>query len=75
MRIIYSLSDEVSTGDLYDIMRREVNMSYRKYYEILEKLERLRLIDVAFGTKGKGKTRYVYKKYNPKVVEKALKEF
>ncbi len=74
LRIIYS-QEEISTGDLYDIIRREVNMSYRKYYDVLEKLERLRLIDVAFGTKGKGKTRYVYKKYDPEVVEKVLKEF
>jgi len=35
----------------------------------------LRLIDIAFGAKGKGKTRYVYRKYDPELVEKALKEF
>ncbi len=74
LRIIYS-QEEISTGDLYDIIRREVNMSYRKYYNILEKLERLRLIDVAFGKKGKGKTRYIITRYSPEVVETALKEF
>ncbi len=71
LRIIYS-RDEISTGELYEIIRREVNMSYRKYYDILEKLERLRLIDVAFGSKRKGKTRFVYRRYAPEIIERAL---
>ncbi|WP_202320572.1 ORC1-type DNA replication protein [Archaeoglobus neptunius] len=71
LRIIYS-QEEISTGDLYDLIHSEVRMGYRKYYNVLEKLERLRLIDIAFGDKGRGKTRYIYRKFDPEVVEKAL---
>jgi cell division control protein 6 len=75
LRIIYSAQNEISTGDLFEIMHREVRMSYRKFYNVLEKLERLRLVDIAFGPKGKGRTRYIYQKYDPQVVERALREF
>ncbi len=76
LRIIYSLDSEISTGELYEVMHREVSMSYRKFYDILEKLERLKLIDVVFGKKGmRGRTRYIVKRYDSKIVEKALKEF
>jgi hypothetical protein len=37
-------------------------MSYRKFYYILEKLERLRLVDIVFGEKGR--TRYVHAKFS-----------
>ncbi len=36
-------------------------MSYTRFYEIINKLERLRLIDVAMGRKGRGRTRYIIK--------------
>lgn len=71
LRIIYS-NDTISTGDLYEQVSSEIKMSYRKYYNILEKLERLKLIEVAFGEKRKGKTRYVYRKYDVEVVERAM---
>ncbi len=47
-------------------------MSYTRFYEITNKLERLRLIDVAMGRKGKGRTRYIIKKYDPAVVMNAM---
>ncbi len=71
LRMIYS-RDEISTGELYKMIREEVNISYRKYYYILEKLERLKLIDVAFGNKRKGKTRFVYRRYAREIIERAL---
>ncbi len=71
LRIAYS-QDEISTGELYELVCREVKMSYRKFYDILEKLERLKLIEVAFGEKGRGRTRYVYRKFDSRTMEKAL---
>ena len=47
-------------------------MSYTRFYEIINKLERLRLIDVAMGRKGRGRTRYIIKKYDRDVVMAAL---
>jgi hypothetical protein len=42
-------------------------MSYRKFYYILEELERLRLVDIVFGKKGR--TRYVHAKFSGNVFE------
>jgi len=50
-----------------------VKMSYRKFYYILEKLERLRLVDIVFGEKGRGRTRYVHAKFSGDVFEKAMR--
>ncbi|WP_290902644.1 hypothetical protein [Ferroglobus sp.] len=49
-------------------------MSYTRFYEIINKLERLRLIDVVVGKKGRGRTRYIIKKYRADLVLKALIE-
>jgi len=71
LRITYA-HEEISAGELYELVSREVRMSYRKFYDILEKLERLKLVEVAFGEKGRGRTRYVYRKFDAKVLEKAM---
>ncbi|MEM1672081.1 MAG: ORC1-type DNA replication protein [Archaeoglobaceae archaeon] len=71
LRIVYS-HNEISTGELYELICREVRMSYRKFYNVLEKLERLKLVDVVFGEKGRGKTRYVYPRFDTTVLNKAL---
>ncbi|RLI79167.1 hypothetical protein DRP05_05040 [Archaeoglobales archaeon] len=57
------------------ILKAEVNMSYTRFYEIINKLERLRLIDVVIGRKGRGMTRYIIKKYDNSAMLKALSEF
>jgi len=58
LKIIYSIKGDVNSGDIF--------------YEIINKLERLRLIDVAMGRKGRGRTRYIIKKYDADVVMAAL---
>jgi len=76
LRTIYLIDEDISSGDLYGIIYNEVKMSYTRFYEILEKLERLRLIDVVMGNKGKrGRTRYIIKRYKRVVILEALKEF
>jgi len=62
----------VNSGDIYKILKAEVNMSYTRFYEIINKLEGLRLIDVVMGRKGKGRTRHIIKKYSSDVVMAAL---
>jgi|Deesub1362A_J573_1020465.scaffolds.fasta_scaffold00380_32 cell division control protein 6 len=75
LKIIYSLeTDEITTGEVYAIMRAEVGLYYERFYEIIDKLERLRFIDVVFGRKGRGRTRYIYRRYERELMEKALKE-
>ncbi|WP_290901343.1 ORC1-type DNA replication protein [Ferroglobus sp.] len=75
LRLIYLLEGEVAAGDLYRFFQKEVGISYQRFYEILNKLERLRLIDFVFDKKGRGRTRYIYKRYDPDVVLEALREF
>jgi|Deesub1362B_J571_1020462.scaffolds.fasta_scaffold05539_3 cell division control protein 6 len=75
LKIVYLLDEEIAAGDLYGFFQREVGMSYQRFYEILNKLERLRLIDFVFDKKGRGRTRYVYKRYDADVVLEALREF
>ncbi|AIY90066.1 ORC1-type DNA replication protein [Geoglobus acetivorans] len=75
LKIVYLLDEEVAAGDLYRFFQKEVGMSYQRFYEILNKLERLRLVDFIFDRKGRGKTRYVYKRYDSDVVLGALREF
>ncbi|MEM2726989.1 MAG: ORC1-type DNA replication protein [Archaeoglobaceae archaeon] len=71
LSIVYS-HDEISTGELYELICKEVRMSYRKFYNVLEKLERLKLIEVVFGKKGRGKTRFVYPRFDRTKLKKAL---
>ena len=76
LRTIYLIDEAISSGDLFDIIYNEVKMSYTRFYEILEKLERLRLIDFVMGSKKKrGRTRYIIKRYNRDIILEALKEF
>ena len=72
LKIIYSIKGDVNSGDVYKVLKAEVGMSYTRFYEIINKLERLRLIDVAMGRKGRGRTRYIIKKYDRDVVMAAL---
>ncbi|MDI9645437.1 MAG: hypothetical protein QFX40_01925 [Archaeoglobales archaeon] len=53
-------------------LKEAKRMSYRKFYNVFEKLERLKLVDVVFGEKGRGKTRYVYPSFNRKILVKAM---
>lgn len=70
------IDENISPGDLYGIIYNEVKMSYIRFYEIIEKLERLRLIDVIMGCKKRrGRTRYILKRYDRNVILEALKEF
>jgi len=76
LRTIYLIDEDISSGDLYNIIYTEVKMSYTRFYEIIEKLERLRLIDVVMGSKGRrGRTRYTIKRYERDVILGTLKEY
>ena len=71
--MIYSL-DDLTAGELYDIVHDEVKMSYRRFYDILEKLERLKLVDVVMTRKGRGWTRTIVRRYEPEIMERVLNE-
>ncbi len=75
LKIIYSLDEEITTGDIYAIMKAKVGLYYERFYEIINKLERLKFIDLVFGRKGKGRTRYIVRRYDPKVVLEAIRNY
>ncbi len=73
LRLAYS-SDEMTTGELYRQFREISGVGYTKFYEILSKLENIRLIDTRFEQRG-GRTRIIEKRYDPSLVLDALKGF
>jgi cell division control protein 6 len=74
LKIIY-LSEELTSGELYEKFRERRKMSYTKFYSIVSKLENLRLIDTLFKTLEKGRTRVIIKRFDPEMVLSSLEEF
>jgi cell division control protein 6 len=74
LKLIYT-SEEITTGELYKAFKDRANIGYTKFYEMLSKLESIRLVDMRFDQKGKGRTRVILKRYDPKIVLEAIKEF
>jgi cell division control protein 6 len=74
LELIYS-SAETTSGELYRKFKEKEKMSYTKFYNILAKLENLRLIDTVFKSLEKGRTRVIIKRFEPEMVIQALKEF
>jgi cell division control protein 6 len=74
LNLIYS-SNEVTTGELFKSFQSKARVGYTKFYEMLAKLESIKLIDTMFEQRRKGRTRAVFKRYDPKIVLDALKEF
>ncbi len=74
LRFIYEGSEqgEVTAGLIYEAVRAEVGMSYRRFYAILEKLERLRLIDSTI-RRERGLVRYIVPRYDREIVLEALR--
>ena len=74
LKIIYS-SDELTSGQLFKVFREFVHISYARFYESLMKLENLKLIDMKYDSGKRGRTRLIIKRYEPKLILDALKEF
>ena len=75
LKLIYSTSEELTTGELFKRFKRIVSISYTKFYEMLLKLENLRLIDTKFDRERRGKTRLILRRYDSKTVLDALNDF
>ena len=73
LEIIYR-NEELQMGELYELFSRKHKMGYTRFYEMVEKLENLRLVDLIYASTGrKGRTRIVVKRYNPELLLEALK--
>ncbi|HID42441.1 MAG TPA: ORC1-type DNA replication protein [Archaeoglobaceae archaeon] len=74
LELIYS-NEDMTSGELYNIMKEKVKAGYTKFYEMLNKLESIKLIDTRFDKRKRGRTRSVIRRYDPEVLLNALKEF
>lgn len=68
LKAIY-VKDSITSGELYESFKNRI--SYRIFYEILNKLERIRLIDLKM-EHSKGKTQRIFKKYDREIMLDAL---
>ena len=64
--------DEITSGELFDEIREELGLRYTRYYEIVTKLEAMRLVDITFRA-GRGRTRTVNLRYEPERILERLK--
>lgn len=64
--------DEITSGELFDEIRDELGLRYTRYYEIVTKLEAMRLVDITFRA-GRGRTRTVNLRYEPERILERLK--
>ncbi len=73
LKIVYE-EGKISSGDLYKKLTEKIKIGYTKFYEMIERLEGIRLIDVMFDRKGKGRTRLIMSRFERKPVLELLKE-
>lgn len=64
--------DEITSGELFDEIRDELGLRYTRYYEIVTKLEAMRLVDITFRA-GRGRTRTINLRYEPERILERLK--
>jgi cell division control protein 6 len=73
--ILHAIAEEVSkgeditTGSLFEVIKPKNKIGYTKYYEIVQKLDSMRLVDLAYQAgKGRGRTRLIGLRYEPEKV-------
>jgi cell division control protein 6 len=61
------------SGELYDCFKDRTGLGYTSFYEMVNRLEGLKLVNLSTTCKGtRGQSRLVSLKYEPKEVEKRL---
>ncbi|MEM2924443.1 MAG: ORC1-type DNA replication protein [Methanocellales archaeon] len=74
LRILAESRGEFRSGDLYKEFQAKTKLGYTIFYELVNKLDALRLIDVKGASKGeRGQTRIITLKYEPEEVLELLK--
>ncbi len=63
LKLIASV-EKKNSGELYDLFKEKTNLSYTKFYRMLDKFESIRLIDTKFREgQGRGRTRDIILRY------------
>ncbi|QYZ79926.1 ORC1-type DNA replication protein [Methanofollis formosanus] len=77
MRIIATLSrekdekEEMNAGGVYEKAKEHMKLGYTRYYEIVKKLDAMRLINLNY-RQGRGRTRVISLRYDPNRILKLL---
>ena len=68
----FAHGEEVTSGEFYARVHKETQVGYTRYYEIVTKLEAMRLIDITYRP-GRGRTRAISLRYEPDQILTRLK--
>ncbi len=55
---------EMNAGDVYRFVKEQVGVSYTKYYEMIQKFDSMRLLNLHY-RQGRGRTRLISLRYDP----------
>lgn len=70
LRILAEVSgseEQLTTGDIFEPVKQKLKIGYTRYYEIIQKLDAMRLINLQF-REGRGRTRLINLRYDPKKI-------
>lgn len=56
--------EQLTTGDLFEVAKKELKIGYTTFYEMVQKLDSLRLLNLQF-KEGRGRTRLINLRYDP----------
>jgi cell division control protein 6 len=64
---------EITSGELYDCFKEKTGLGYTSFYEMVNRIETLKLVTLSSTGKGtRGQSRLVSLKYDPKEVERRI---
>ncbi len=73
LRLIAEEADKVKAGELYTKFNEETHLGYTRFYDIISKLDSIRLINTDFTGRGtRGRTREIRLRYEPEDVLNVL---
>jgi cell division control protein 6 len=71
--IVASGKEEMMSGELYECFKSETDLGYTSFYEMVNRLEGLKILSLNTTGKGtRGQSRLVSLMYDPKEVEKRI---
>ncbi|HEY3273815.1 MAG TPA: cell division control protein 6, partial [Methanocella sp.] len=71
--IVDSGKQELTSGELFDCFKEKTGLGYTSFYEMVNRLESLKLVTCSNTGKGtRGQSRLVSLKYDPKEVERRI---
>ena len=59
---------DMRTGDVYRFVKESTGVSYTKFYEMIQKFDTMRLLNLHYYRQGRGRTRLISLRYDPERV-------